>query len=120
MEVSGAQSEVQAALIKLFMNWELSSAEVMQILMLGDIKSYRLFTGGDTFIFTDDQLMAASYLLNIHAGLRTLFSKPENVYGFVRMNNWNKPFNGQKPIEFICSESDGLRKTCEAINAMVS
>lgn len=73
MKISGAQPEVLSALIELLTKWELSTAEVRQILMLGDIKSYKLFIGGDTLMFTDDQLVAASYVLNIHAGLRALF-----------------------------------------------
>lgn len=48
-----------------------------------------------------DQLARISYLLNIHAALRTLFENPENVYGFVTMANHNPYFNGRTPLEVI-------------------
>lgn len=54
--------------------------------------------------FSQDQVERVSYILNIHAGLSTLFSNPENIYGFMNMVNYNEPFNGTKPIDILCDE----------------
>lgn len=48
-----------------------------------------------------DQLDRISYVLNIHAALRTLFENQENVYGFVTMPNQNTFFNGRTPLEIM-------------------
>lgn len=48
-----------------------------------------------------DQLERISYLLNMHAALRTVFENPENVYGFMSMVNNNEFFNGRSPLEVI-------------------
>jgi hypothetical protein len=37
------------------------------------------------------------YLLGIHRALRTLFSNPENVYGWI--NKENDDFGGQSPLQ---------------------
>lgn len=48
-----------------------------------------------------DQLERASIVLNCHASLRLVFDNPENVYGFVGMENHNDFFNGRKPLEIM-------------------
>ncbi len=50
-----------------------------------------------------DQLSRVSFILNIHAALRTLFDNPENVYGFMRMANDNEFFFGRSPLEVMSS-----------------
>lgn len=52
-----------------------------------------------------DQLDRISYVLNIHAALRTLFENQENVYGFVAMPNQNTFFNGRTPLEIMAQGS---------------
>lgn len=44
-----------------------------------------------TVSLSRDQLDRVSYILNMHAALRTVFDNPENVYGFVRKRN-HTPF----------------------------
>lgn len=48
-----------------------------------------------------DQLERASVVLNCHASLRRIFENPENVYGFVSMENHNDFFAGRKPLEVM-------------------
>jgi hypothetical protein len=48
-----------------------------------------------------DQMQRISFVLNIHAALRLVFDNPENVYGFVSMNNDNEFFNGRSPLEIM-------------------
>lgn len=50
-----------------------------------------------------DQLTRVSFVLNIHAALRTIFDNPENVYGFMRMPNDNAFFLGRSPLEVMGS-----------------
>jgi len=44
---------------------------------------------------SQDQLTRASYVLNIHAALRTVFENPENLYGFMAMPNNNPTSTAQ-------------------------
>jgi hypothetical protein len=48
-----------------------------------------------------DQLERASIVLNCHASLRLIFDNPENVYGFMSLENHNEFFNGRKPLEIM-------------------
>lgn len=50
-----------------------------------------------------DQLTRVSFVLNIHAALRTVFDNPENLYGFMRMPNDNAFFLGRSPLEVMGS-----------------
>ena len=53
---------------------------------------------------TQEQLERISRVLHIHAALRTIFSNPDNVYGFMTMNN-NAGFEGSSPLKLIESGS---------------
>lgn len=48
-----------------------------------------------------DQMHRISFVLNIHAALRTLFDNPENAYGFATMENHNAFFNGRTPLDIM-------------------
>lgn len=52
-------------------------------------------------ILSDQQLIRASYITNIHAVLRTKFNNESNIYGFMGMPNKNEFFDGKQPIEVI-------------------
>jgi len=60
-----------------------------------------------------------SFMLNIHAALRTVFDNPDNVYGFPSKVNHNDFFNGRTPLE-ILSQGDmiSLYETFRRINAL--
>lgn len=66
-----------------------------------------------------DQMHRISFVLNIHAALRTLFDNPDNVYGFVSLENRNEFFNGRKPLE-IMAQGDfiSLYETFRRIDAL--
>lgn len=51
----------------------------------------------DAVNLSRDQLERVSYVLNIHAALRTVFDNPNNYYGFVHKPNHNPFFNGRTP-----------------------
>lgn len=66
-----------------------------------------------------DQFDRISLIQNIHAALRSIFSHPENLYGFISMKNDNVFFEGRTPLEVM---SDGgiqsLRYTYHHIATM--
>jgi hypothetical protein len=68
---------------------------------------------------SDEQLKRVSYILNIHATLRMLFDNPENVYGFMGMNNLNAFFDGRKPIDIAAAgHLDDLSDTFKQIDSL--
>ena len=78
--------------------WQCSNQQVACLLLLPtDFESQDI----ESMSFSQTQQERVSYILNIHAGLRTMFSNPENTYGFMNMRNHNSPFNGEKPIDFL-------------------
>ncbi|TVP91528.1 MAG: DUF2384 domain-containing protein [Pseudomonadaceae bacterium] len=66
-----------------------------------------------------DQLTRVSFVLNMHAALRTLFDNPDNLYGFMRMPNDNAFFFGRSPLE-VMSEGDivAVYETFRRIDAL--
>ncbi|MDG1731985.1 MAG: hypothetical protein P8H39_03290 [Thalassotalea sp.] len=52
-----------------------------------------------------EQIDRLSYIVNIHATLRSIFTNSENVYNFMSLKNNNSYFNGRSPLEII-SEGD--------------
>jgi hypothetical protein len=69
---------------------------------------------------SDEQLKRVSYILNIHAALRLTFDNPENLYGFMSMNNHNAFFDGRKPIDVIVSgRLDALSDTFKHIDSLI-
>jgi hypothetical protein len=66
-----------------------------------------------------DQMHRISFVLNIHAALRTVFDNPENVYGFPTMENDNAFFNGRKPLE-VMAQGDfiSLYETFRRVDAL--
>ena len=55
-------------------------------------------------------LDSASYLLNIHAAVASLFSNPNNTYGFVKMVNNDPTFNGTTPLTHMMDKQMGGMK----------
>jgi hypothetical protein len=68
-----------------------------------------------------DQMQRISFVLNIHAALRTVFDNPDNVYGFPSKANHNEFFNGRSPLD-ILSQGDmiSLYETFRRINVLRS
>ncbi|MGA8137956.1 MAG: antitoxin Xre-like helix-turn-helix domain-containing protein [Pseudomonas gingeri] len=66
-----------------------------------------------------DQMQRISFVLNIHAALRTVFDNPENAYGFPAMANANEFFNGRAPLD-IMAQGDmiSLYETFRRIDAL--
>lgn len=87
--------------------WQLSSEQQMQVLQLSRSAYYKHKKDPSGASLSRDQLLRISYLLNIHAALRTLFDNPENQQGFMAMPNQHPFFNGATPIQLIGSGDFG-------------
>lgn len=75
----------------------------------------------ETVSLSDDQLERISYIANMHQALRTVFSNPDNVYGFMSMNNNNPYFNGKTPLSIISTGNFGsLYEVFKRIDGMRS
>jgi hypothetical protein len=48
-----------------------------------------------------DQLTRAAMVVDMHGSIRTVFSNPENVKGFMSMANNNPFFDGRSPMDII-------------------
>ncbi|TKI08347.1 DUF2384 domain-containing protein [Martelella alba] len=83
--------------------WGCAPEQAQAILQVSKASYYKFRKAPLAAQLTHDQLERISYLLNIHAALRTLFENPENIYGFMTMENHNPFFNGRSPLEIIGS-----------------
>ncbi|HEY0208148.1 MbcA/ParS/Xre antitoxin family protein [Acerihabitans sp.] len=81
--------------------WGASPEQAQSILQISKASYYKFRKDPAAALLTNDQLERLSYLLNIHASLRTLFENPENVYGFMSLNNHNPYFNGRRPLDML-------------------
>jgi hypothetical protein len=86
--------------LKILEKWSCNQRQVQNVLQLPENYESLDF---EQMSFSREQVERASYILNIHAGLRSTFTNSDNVYGFMNMVNNNNPFNGLKPIDFICN-----------------
>jgi hypothetical protein len=84
--------------LQILEKWGCNQQQIQAVLRLPESYSDLDF---EQVNFSREQVERVSYILNIHASLSTLFSNPENVYGFMNMVNLNQPFNGTRPIDFI-------------------
>jgi hypothetical protein len=112
--------QVMMTASSLFTKWKLNSNQKMALLALKTSDDLHKFENNPSIMCLDDeQVLRLSLLMNIHAALRTYFNNPDNVYGFMSLNNFNPPFNGRKPIDFAVSDLSSLKRTCEVIIAMI-
>jgi len=89
--------------LRILDKWQASSDQACRVLRISRSTYTRARQGDSTWsVALDlDQLQRISFVLNIHATLRTLFDNPDNVYGFPAMENHNEFFNGRKPLDVM-------------------
>lgn len=105
--------------INILEKWKASNEQAMQVLGVSAATYHRAKSGKTAVALSQDQLERTSYILNIHAALRTIFDNPENVYGFVRMPNDNTFFNGETPLSIMTKGSmANLYETYKRIDAL--
>ena len=86
--------------LRILEKWSCSQQQIQKLLKLPENYESLQF---EQMCLSKEQVERISYILNIHAGLRVTFNNPKNIYGFINMVNHNSPFNGNKPIYFICN-----------------
>lgn len=91
------------AVLNILDKWQCSPAQIQSILCISKAALYKYRQHPESASLSRDQLERISYVLNIHASLRTLFDNPSNVYGFMSLANDNPYFNGRSPLEVISS-----------------
>ncbi len=107
------------AVFNILEKWGCQPEQVQAILQISRPAYYKYRKAPETASLTHDQVERLSYLLNIHASLRILFENPDNVYGFMGMQNDNPFFNGKSPLELISSGSfAALYETFRRIDAL--
>ena len=92
-----------ATALNILNKWNCSEKEKMAILGVGRSTLHKYQAAPESARLTPDLLERISYLLNIHALLRTIFENPDNIYGFVRMPNATAFFGGKAPMEIMSS-----------------
>lgn len=99
--------------------WGCSADQQQAILRLPKATYYKYKSVPESARLDKDQLTRISYLLNIHQALRIVFENPENVYGFMRMQNHNPYFHGRAPLHVIESgDFAALYETFKRIDAL--
>jgi len=110
---------VARAISNLFNKWKVNQKQRMQLLGFTSTSMLHRFENEpETITLRPDLETRLSLLLNIHQGLRLLFSNQDNVYGYISMVNHNIPFNGNKPIDIACKDIMGLVRVHDAIDGM--
>lgn len=109
------------AALRILDKWQASSEQACRILRVSRSTYTRARQLDDSWaIGLDmDQMHRISFVLNIHAALRTVFDNPDNVYGFPGMENRNEFFNGRKPLD-VMAQGDfiSLYETFRRIDAL--
>lgn len=107
--------------LRILDKWDASSEQACRILRISRSTYTRAKqTGSEWSVGLDmDQMHRISFVLNIHAALRTVFDNPDNVYGFPSMDNDNEFFNGRKPLD-IMAQGDivSLYETFRRVDAL--
>lgn len=102
LPANAAQAAVGTAL-NIMDKWDCSEKEKMALLGVGRSTLHKYQAAPASARLSPDLLERISYLLNIHAVLRILFENPENQYGFLRMPNKNRFFDGRAPMDILSS-----------------
>ena len=91
------------AALNILDRWQASSEQSCRILRISRSTYTRALQKDPAWSVSldTDQLQRISLVLNIHSALRVVFDNPENVYGFVAMDNHNDFFNGRSPLEIM-------------------
>jgi len=109
------------AALRVLDKWKTSSEQACKILRISRSTYTRARQDdADWSVALDlDQLQRISFVLNIHAALRTLFDNPDNVYGFPSMANHNEFFNGRSPLDVMAQgDMTSLYETFRRIDAL--
>ncbi|CAM2785419.1 MbcA/ParS/Xre antitoxin family protein [Legionella worsleiensis] len=87
--------------LNIFAKWHCSTDEALILLGLKRSTWFKYKNAPDRASFSHDITERISYILNIHAALRILFSDPDSVYQWVRKPNTAPFFNGRSAMDIM-------------------
>ncbi|KOO57548.1 hypothetical protein WH43_13605 [Rheinheimera sp. KL1] len=106
---------------KILLSWGCTEQQCHTILGISGLSYHKFKSAPDTTQLNPEQFERVSHLLNIHQTLRTTFSTPANLSGFMGMTNENAPFDGRTPLAMIASgELADLREVAQHIDTFKS
>ncbi|MGB5276053.1 MAG: MbcA/ParS/Xre antitoxin family protein [Gammaproteobacteria bacterium] len=88
------------AFFEICKNWQCKTEEMMTLLGIGNRSTFFNYKKNpDKAKLRQDTLERISYILNIHAALRILFSNPDSINNWVRKPNTNRFFGGKSAMD---------------------
>lgn len=96
--------QVQTAfkvVLTIFDKWQCTTEEALTLLGMKRSTWFKYKSAPEKTSFGPDLTERISYLLNIHAALRVLFSNPESVYQWVRKPNKAPFYNGRSAMDIM-------------------
>tara|TARA_Y100000296_G_C5115016_1_gene227250 strand:- start:560 stop:940 length:381 start_codon:yes stop_codon:yes gene_type:complete len=105
--------------VRILLKWQATDADICAILDISPDTLRGLLAQQQNPKLEQEPLERVGLILNIHAVLRTVFSNPANVYGFMQMVNNNAFFCGRAPLTVISDGNiESLRETYRRIKAL--
>ncbi|MFA5960962.1 MAG: MbcA/ParS/Xre antitoxin family protein [Tatlockia sp.] len=81
--------------------WQCGAEEIQTLLGLKRSTFFKYKSLPEKASISKDLAERLSYILNIHAALRILFSNPDSIYGWVRKPNQAPFFNGKSAMDIM-------------------
>jgi hypothetical protein len=88
-------------ILTIFEKWNCTTDEALTLLGLKRSTWFKYKSHPETASFSPDLIERLSYILNIHAALRILFSNPDSVYQWVRKPNQAPFYNGRSAMDVM-------------------
>lgn len=98
------RNHVQTAfkvILNIFDKWNCTTEEALTLLGLKRSTWFKYKNSPEQASFSHDLIERISYILNIHAALRVLFSNQESVYQWVRKPNKAPFYNGRSAMDIM-------------------
>ncbi|ARG97288.1 MbcA/ParS/Xre antitoxin family protein [Legionella micdadei] len=89
------------AVLNILHKWHCTTEEMQILLGLKRSTLFKYKSMPEKASISQDLTERLSYLLNIHAALRILFSNPDSIYGWVRKPNRAPFFNGKSAMDIM-------------------
>lgn len=93
-------SDIQSA-VTILKKWGCITSQINDVLSLAKQGKNHKGSQTDNDPLSSIQLTRASYILTIDSLLRSTFTNPDNINGFMSMKNNNAYFSGKAPIELM-------------------
>lgn len=88
---------------RILQKWQCSEEEKMALLGVPRSSLYKMRSQPEKAKVGRDLADRLSYILNLHSSLRTIFTRPESVYGWIRRPNAHPLFGGRSAMDLLRS-----------------